>query len=372
MFLSLTNNHSMKTKLNPIAAAALCLAISPVWAIAQGPNPPPPPPAPPLSPSHEPDAHGDHHEDVPEFRRRVPREDRRGAMQRQLRREMEPQPYLGVITQSAPPALSTQLGLPEGFGLLVEEVMPGSPAEKAGLQKHDLLKLLNDQQLMSSEQLARLVEAAGKDADVQITLLRKGQEQKVTAKIVEEPRPVRRPMGRGGRVIFPEINERSIEEGIERLKESVREQQEKVQEMQERTREEIDKTIKKAQEFAAEVLPEDVLKEFAPGASPKVRVFSNTASSTWDTGKARVVLKDNDGEVEVNLENGKRTMIAKDPAGKVVFEGPIDTEEQRKAVPALFRKKLDQIQVQVDGSHAEAHASPPTAPKDPAEDKEAH
>ena len=141
--------------------------------------------------------------------------------------------------------------------------------------------------------------------------------------------------------------------------------------MQERTRDEIERTIKKAQDFAAEVLPEDLLKELAPGASPKVRVYSKSSSSTWDTGKARVFLKDNDGEIEVNLENGKRTMIAKDTAGKVVFEGPIDTEEQRKAVPELFRKKLDQIKVVVVGSDAEAHANPP-APQDPAADEGAH
>ncbi len=103
----------------------------------------------------------------------------------------EPQPFLGVVTSPVPAALTAQLGLSEGFGLLVEEVMPDSLATSAGLQKYDVLKTFNDQQLINPDQLATLVRAAGMDKEVTLTLLRKGQEQRVTAKIAERALPGR-------------------------------------------------------------------------------------------------------------------------------------------------------------------------------------
>ena len=57
------------------------------------------------------------------------------------------------------------------------------------------------------------------------------------------------------------------------------------------------------------------------------------------------MLKDANGEIEVRSENGKRTLTAKNPKGEVAFDGPIDTEEQRKAVPPEFRKMLEQVEV---------------------------
>src|SRR5678809_483964 len=46
-------------------------------------------------------------------------------------------PYLGIATVEASEALSAQLGVRSGTGLVVTYVAPDSPAAKAGLQKHD-------------------------------------------------------------------------------------------------------------------------------------------------------------------------------------------------------------------------------------------
>ncbi len=283
---------------------------------------------------------------------------------------MKPQPFLGVVTQPVPPALSNQLGLDEGFGLVVEDVLPGSPAAAAGIHRHDILKRINDQHLISQDQLATLVQAAGKDVEVTLTVLRKGQEQKVTAKIAEQNRPARRLFRDGGPGGLPLLDTDTINQQVERLNGEIQEHQKRLMDVQKRSAETLDKAIAGVNRFAAELLPQDVLTENRTGGGPRVSVHSTNSSSTWNTGKARVFLKDNDGEIEVNLENGKRTMIAKDASGNVVFEGPIDTEEQRRGIPELFRKKLDQVKVS-DGPSADtgSHAHddgvgtpPPAAP----------
>ena len=90
-----------------------------------------------------------------------------------------------------------------------------------------------------------------------------------------------------------------------------------------------------------------------PGGAPQVRVDGDGAVTTWNTAQARVVVKDADGEVVVHAEDGHRTVEAKDAAGATIFSGPIDTEEQRKALPENVRKRLEKI-------HAEGKAGPGT------------
>jgi len=115
----------------------------------------------------------------------APRGDGPGREQQPQRPAPKPAPYIGVVTSSVPPLLASQLGLAESFGLVVDSVLPNSPAATAGLQKFDVLKLYNDQQIINPQQLQVLARATGKDGSATITVIRKGQEQKVSVKIAE-------------------------------------------------------------------------------------------------------------------------------------------------------------------------------------------
>jgi membrane-associated protease RseP (regulator of RpoE activity) len=270
----------------------------------------------------------------------------------------EPQPFLGIVTSPLPPALTAQLGLPDGFGLLVDEVMPDSPAATAGLQKYDVLKSLNDQQLVNPEQLSALVRGAGKDKEVTITLLRKGQEQKVTTKVGERALPST-PYGEGydwKPVPMPKMgsffNGKHAEEWGEEMKkygEAAGERARGVgkeigekarrdaEEIQAQTRAELDKARAAAAAAAREWA--------APGGSGQVKIYKKDGVTTYDGAKARLMLRDENGDIEVWVDDGHRVMTAKDAKGSIVFKGPIDTEEERKAVPEQFREKLDHIKI---------------------------
>ncbi|MCE9610530.1 MAG: PDZ domain-containing protein [Chthoniobacter sp.] len=101
--------------------------------------------------------------------------------------------FLGVSTSPIAPGTAAQLGLPEGFGLVVESVVPESPAARAGVQPRDVLRAFNDQQLAAPTQLAALVRATGRDADASLTVLRGGQEQKLRVRMAERPAQMRMP-----------------------------------------------------------------------------------------------------------------------------------------------------------------------------------
>ena len=85
--------------------------------------------------------------------------------------------YLGVIVGPLPAPVSAQLpaAVPPDEGLLVEQVVPDSPAAKAGLQPFDILLRYNDQRLFSPGQLSGLVGSEHGGQPAQITIVRGGK-----------------------------------------------------------------------------------------------------------------------------------------------------------------------------------------------------
>lgn len=96
-----------------------------------------------------------------------------------FRKSAGPVTFMGVAVSSAPQELATHLPLDQGVGLVVETVSKDSPAEKAGIQKNDILTKLDDQLLIHPAQFSVLV-GRRKDGDsVKLTLLRKGAVQEI-------------------------------------------------------------------------------------------------------------------------------------------------------------------------------------------------
>jgi membrane-associated protease RseP (regulator of RpoE activity) len=93
--------------------------------------------------------------------------------------------WLGVNTDTVSEELRSQLSLDPGVGLTVHGVTPESPAAKAGLQVHDVLTRLDDQLLMSPDQLRNLVVARKPGTAVKLTYLRKGKQAQTTATLGE-------------------------------------------------------------------------------------------------------------------------------------------------------------------------------------------
>lgn len=85
-------------------------------------------------------------------------------------------PQLGIVVERAASALADQLGLGPDEGLVIAEVKPSSPAEKAGLRKHDLLLKVNGKALTGPEQLRHDVET-GLEKGMELEILRRGKHE---------------------------------------------------------------------------------------------------------------------------------------------------------------------------------------------------
>ncbi|MGW8321417.1 MAG: PDZ domain-containing protein, partial [Thermodesulfobacteriota bacterium] len=95
--------------------------------------------------------------------------------------------WFGLEVQDLDEKLAKYLGYEGTQGVLVTEVYPGSPAEKAGIEVQDILVQADQTGLTSSEVLADLLQRTGVDDDITFRVFRKGKYRKKTVKSVALP-----------------------------------------------------------------------------------------------------------------------------------------------------------------------------------------
>jgi hypothetical protein len=350
----------MKTNLLITIAAVVLL---PTAAFTQ-PNPPPPPapPAPPqgLGPNVGPGGDRDRHE------------------------KKVPVTYLGVETSDVPRVVSEQLGLPKGFGLVVDYVVPDGPAAAAGVQQNDILRMLNDQILTEPDQLSKLVRSFSEGTTVTLTVLRKGKEEKIGVKLSKKEVSERSDMWHGRHFNFNFNGHDFGDFGMENLKEQMSELKEQLgdqtqgiihdavmaaQAEAQRARDEAQRRRDLAQQqrdmaqqqrdMAHQV--RDQMREQAQrvrdeaqrardearraaGITVNQRKDGGLSTTKIDIGKAQIVYSDDKGELRVEKVDGKRVLTAKDPKGLLQFSGPVETDEDLAKVPAEVRQRYEKLQ----------------------------
>ena len=200
--------------------------------------------------------------------------------------KLERAAFLGVVTAPATPVLRQQLKLPNGIGLVVDFVESGSPAETAGLRTYDILHKLNDQLLVNPQQLAVLVRTFKGGDEVSLTVLRAGAPINLKAKLSEKDlRPIEDVVfiwgGPGGRIHMegPIAAARGI-----------------------------------------------------PPHAPRVTVSVPAETTT--------TLSDGAHDLKITTKGDHQHLLAKDKSGRVLFDGPINTQEQRARIPQDVRDKL--------------------------------
>ena len=286
------------------------IALLPVAAFAQPSPAPPQPPRPPHPPGMP-----DHHD----------------------RRPKVPVTYLGVDTSQVPAVVSDQLGLAKGFGLVVDYVEPNSPAATAGVQQNDILKMLNEQILLEPSQLRKLLQTFPEGTEVTLTVLRKGQEQKLTVKLARKEVPQRRRAFPGGNHDWNWDFDATgdLKEQMQDLKEQLKEQLGDQQGI-------VREAVTQAHEAARRA------RDDARRAADQLRIFfeddGGVKASKIDLGNAQIVFSDDKGEIKLANVDGKKLLTVKDPQGKLLFSGPAETKEDVDKMPPDVRDRYNRLQ----------------------------
>jgi serine protease Do len=333
---------TMKTK--SIATIAV-IALLPIAAFTQTPPVPPPPAGPPPTGPVGPGGDRERHE------------------------KKVPVTYLGVETSDVPHVVSEQLGLPNGFGLVVDYVVPDGPAAAAGVQQNDILKMLNDQILTEPDQLSKLVRSFSEGTTVTLTVLRKGKEEKIGVKLSKKEVPERSEFGRGHRPNYNfnfnghdwgDFGMNDLREQMDHLKQQLGNEKQGV----------IHDAVMTAQAEARRALEDaqhrrDMVQQMrdqaqrvrdearrardeARRATGNINVTRSNdgglSTTKIDIGKAQIVFSDDKGELRVEKVEGKKVLTAKDPQGLLLFSGPVETKEELDKVPAEVRQRYEKLQ----------------------------
>jgi len=96
---------------------------------------------------------------------------------------------IGISAQGITPELASGLGLARDWGVVVSDVAPEGPADKAGLREGDVLEAVDGRRIDSLPDLTAALYLA-KDALLQIHLLRGDQAQELQVRAVELNQPL--------------------------------------------------------------------------------------------------------------------------------------------------------------------------------------
>jgi Do/DeqQ family serine protease len=92
---------------------------------------------------------------------------------------------LGVIIQQITPDLASAFKLKDTRGVLVSDVSPNSPAQRAGMQRGDVITKVNGQAVETPNELRNRIATAGPGAEITITVWRNGEERQIKATLAE-------------------------------------------------------------------------------------------------------------------------------------------------------------------------------------------
>jgi serine protease Do len=93
--------------------------------------------------------------------------------------------FLGIYPEEVTRENMGRLNLREARGVAIKQVIEGSPAEKAGLRKDDVVLRFNGEEVTSVRKLNRLIEEVAPDHSARLTISRNGNEQEVSVTVGE-------------------------------------------------------------------------------------------------------------------------------------------------------------------------------------------
>ncbi len=281
-------------------------------------------------------------------------------------------PWLGIAIEEASEALASQLDLAPGVGLVATHVAPDSPAAAAGLEKNDVLVEFEGQSLVHPLQLRKLVQVRKEGDKVELTFYRAGKKQTVSATLgktrpgfgaLEDERgwkgdvwdfPGQFRNLPGGDAIRNQI--KVYRDSLGHLKIDQSKVQEEVRRSIEQARKAWQDAVRTSTNAALSALSKALKEVQRSGLLP-----DNSASVTVRSTGERVqsIVKADESGTMVIVSNPKPRLTAHDKDGKLLFDGEVDTPEQRAKVPPELWEKVEPL---LDKLAPKAEDEPATKP----------
>ena len=226
-----------------------------------------------------------------------------------VEKEIKKTGFLGVKTEQLSEALAAQLNIKHG--IVIQEVVEGTPAAKAGLKKFDVIKSIDGKGLDHNIELVEAVQKKKEGDKVSLEIVRAGKTQKMDIVLGGAPKAMKD---------VPDFED----DGFPAIPKDMLKGNPNAKQIQDMIKR-IQKDMKKMQ-GRLQIMPP------AAGGNLRMQIRGGFNSSiTMNDGEHNITVKTND--------KGKTAKVT-DKEGNVIYEGPINTDEEMKRVPADVRAKL--------------------------------
>ena len=280
--------------------------------------------------------------------------------------------WLGISTDEACEVLASQLGLKPGEGLVVIYVEPNSPAAKAGLQKYDVLVAMGDQMLVHPHQLRKLVRLKKEGDSIKLDFYRGGKKQSTTATLSKttDRTDATDDMMRG---LELQLSDAKIANALhDHINNNVRETLSHAGYNRQSLNVDLQRSVEQARKALHEALARNgnLTWVIGPGATNLDALTleglnvgkGTTLTVKKNANSAKSIAKADETGTYVIVSNPKKRLTVHDNAGKLIFDGEIETQEQQQKVPPEIWSKakamLDEMGPAKDGdSDPEARTS---------------
>ena len=239
--------------------------------------------------------------------------------------------WLGVATAPVDAVVAAQLDLPEGIGAAVKMVIPDSPAEAAGIRKHDIFFEIGGEPVKSPEHLGELIRKKSSGESVEVAVIQRGEKKALNLTLGQRPahlqnNEVENENPFGNRIELGELGGLDFEmlpfKGNDAAMGNFQQQIEK---------------MRKQMEMHLEGMFElEQFDNMLPGAG---RIM----------GSRTMMFSNEEGSIEISSKDGKTNLTAKDPAGEIIYEGAVNTEEEIAKLPENLRDKLKEFKKSSNG-----------------------
>jgi len=101
--------------------------------------------------------------------------------------------YMAIVPQDIDENLAKAFNLKSTEGVLVGDVTPGGPADKAGIKRGDIILSFHGKKVENSTQLRMMIADTAPKTAVKVGLLRQGKEMDVNVTLAERPKERQEP-----------------------------------------------------------------------------------------------------------------------------------------------------------------------------------
>jgi hypothetical protein len=242
--------------------------------------------------------------------------------------------FLGVSASTLPEIMSEQLNLPSGMHLSVDQVSANSPAEQAGLKVYDILLQLDNQILVNSDQLKALVRMKTPYDLTQLKILRKGTAMSLEVKLAESELALTEREGTPQRF----HSRRSFPGDLFSQDPFFRNHNSSIMEL-----------LKKhgfnhlpgiSQNSPLNQDPFDIDNPLhGPSSNP-----GNVQSFNYSSEQKQIITTDEQGTLEYSVKDQNKHLRVTSPDGEVLFDGPVNTDEDRKNLSKDLHQRLEKLE----------------------------